>query len=227
MTVSSATATDYGTTMADKLNGSSGKSTATTEADDLQDRFLSVLMAQLQNQDPMNPMDNAEMTSQLAQISTVQGITTLNSTMDTMAAAFSSGQMVQAANLIGHQVMAEGKTLTLSGGQAIGGINLASAADAVTVKVFDSTGTQVDTLELGNTSAGMSNFSWDGTDANGNALAEGAYTFTVAASKEGSEVKATQYALSQVASVVSGTSGLQVQLLTGASVTLSQIQTVF
>lgn len=226
MSVSSATATDYNTTMAEKLNGGSG-TTKTSESEDLQNRFLSVLMAQLQNQDPMSPMDNTEMTSQLAQISTVQGITTLNDTMSSVAAAFSSGQMMQAASLIGHQVMAEGKTLTLAGGQAIGGINLASAADAVTVKVMDATGAQVATLELGKAPAGMTNFSWDGTGTSGDALAEGAYTYSVSASKDGGEVKTTSYALTQVASVVSGASGLQVQLLTGASVNLSQIQTVF
>ena len=72
-------------------------------------RFLTLLVTQLQNQDPLNPLDNAQVTSQLAQLSTVNGINKLNDTMSGLVASFGASQYLQASNLVGHDVMVPGK----------------------------------------------------------------------------------------------------------------------
>lgn len=208
-----------------QLNGTG--TTATSTGNDLQDRFMSVLLAQLKNQDPLNPMDNAEMTSQLAQISTVTGITQLNTSMTGIAEVFSSGQLLQAAGLVGRQVMAEGEALDLSSGEAQAGVKLEGATDQLSIKIFNAQGTQVGTLELGQQAAGFVPFTWDGKDAGGNTLPDGDYTYTVTATNAGTAVTATRYGLDAVSSVASGASGISVQLQTGATIGLSQIQTIY
>ena len=208
-----------------QLNGTGATSTSST--DELQDRFMSVLLAQLKNQDPLNPMDNAEMTSQLAQISTVEGITKLNTSMTGIADVFSSGQLLQAAGLVGRQVMAEGEALNLSGGEAQAGVKLDGASDELSIKIFNAQGSQVGTLELGQQGAGFIPFTWDGKDAGGNTLADGDYTYTVTATNAGTAVTTTRYGLDAVSSVASGASGISVQLQTGATIGLSQIQTIY
>ena len=87
------------------------KNTAKSAADDVQDRFLKLLVTQMKNQDPLNPLDNAQVTTQLAQISTVNGIEKLNATIEAMASSFTSGQSLQAATMIGKDVLVPGSTL--------------------------------------------------------------------------------------------------------------------
>ena len=224
MAVSNVTSSS-GADLIAQLNGAGATSTSST--DELQDRFMSVLLAQLKNQDPLNPMDNAEMTSQLAQISTVTGITKLNDSMTGIAEVFSSGQLLQAAGLVGRQVMAEGDTLNLSGGEAQAGVKLDGATDQLSIKIFNAQGSQVGTLELGQQAAGFVPFTWDGQDASGNALADGDYSYTVTATRTGAAVEATRYGVDAVSSVASGASGISVQLQTGSTIGLSQIQTIY
>src|SRR4051812_19745869 len=90
---------------AKKAGGTSGTGTDTVTADT--DKFMTLLVAQLQNQDPMNPMDNAQMTSQLAQLQTVTGINTLNTTLNSLKSSYQSSESMQATNLIGHGVLVE------------------------------------------------------------------------------------------------------------------------
>ncbi len=208
-----------------QLNGTS--TAATSSTNELQDRFMAVLLAQLKNQDPLNPMDNAEMTSQLAQISTVEGITKLNTSMTGIAEVFSSGQLLQAAGLVGRQVMAEGDALDLSGGEAQAGVKLDGATDQLSINIFNAQGSQVGTLELGKQAAGFVPFTWNGQDSGGNALPDGDYNYTVTATRSGTAVEATRYGMDAVSSVASGASGISVQLQTGATIGLSQIQTIY
>ena len=102
--------------------------------------FLKMLTVQMQNQDPLNPMDNAEMTSQMAQMSTVSGIEKLNTTLNSLVDNIGTSQSMQAASMIGKGVLVPGSGLTLSDGAAYAGINLESAADQVTLKIMDSSG---------------------------------------------------------------------------------------
>lgn len=163
-----------------------------------QDRFLKLLVTQMKNQDPLNPMDNAEITSQMAQLSTVTGIEKLNETLN----AFTKAQAFQSVNMIGHYVLAPGEHMDLASGTALGGVELASAADDVTVNIFDSKGNLVKTLDLDKLDAGVNAFTWDGKNEAGAAAADGSYTFTVTAKLDGEAVNATSLAVGKVQSVL-------------------------
>lgn len=141
--------------------GTTLKSAGQTSADAQQDRFLKLLVAQLNNQDPMNPMDNAQMTSQMAQINTVSGIQQLNETMKSMASQFTSMQVMQGAGMIGHGVMLESNTLSIDAGKARGAIDLQGDASNVSVQILSPGGQVLDTINLGAKSAGQHTFEWD------------------------------------------------------------------
>jgi flagellar basal-body rod modification protein FlgD len=178
---------------------SKGASKSNTQA--LQDRFLTLLVTQLKNQDPTDPMDNAELTMQLAQMSTVEGISKLNTSLATLLTQSQNAVVMQGASLVGHQVLATGDSLELTSSGAVGGVDLASAVDRATVSIYDPKGALVKTIELGQSDAGFSRFAWDGKDNAGKAVATGEYTFKVTASAEGESVDATTYALGSVISV--------------------------
>jgi len=202
------TATSSSSILAALNSSSSASSTSsTTTAEDIQNRFLTLLVAQLENQDPLNPLDNTEITSQLSQMSTVQGIEQLNTTLSSLVDSLADTQTVQASALIGKTVLVPGSHLTLSEGAAYGGVNLASAADAVTVKIYDSSGSLVQTQSLGAADAGNLLFSWDGSTDSGTTATDGAYTFKVTATKGSSSVTAEAHQLGTVSALTRTTSG--------------------
>ena len=138
-------------------------SNATAAANDSSnpDRFLKLLVAQMQNQDPLNPLDNAQVTSQMAQISTVSGIEKLNRSIGAMGTSFAQMQQMQGAALVGREVMLAGDALTLdANGMAGGGFEIERAADVVTVDILSATGTVLDTIDVGAQSAGRHSFEW-------------------------------------------------------------------
>jgi len=172
-----------------------------------EDRFMKLLVAQMKNQDPLNPLDNAQVTSQLAQLSTVTGIDKLNTTLEAMMSSTQSNQSLQAASMIGHGVLAPGSSLSLSGGQAAFGIELSAPADSATVTIRDSSGRPVHQIVLGSLSAGTVPLQWDGMTNAGVAAANGTYTFDVSATTAGQKVPATTLGFGQVTSVSGGTQG--------------------
>ena len=180
---------------------------STSQLTATQDRFLSLLVAQLKNQDPLNPMDNAQITTQLAQLSTVTGIEKLNTTLQTLLQNSQDSQTTQAAALVGQAVMVPGSALTLSKGAAVGGFELASDADAVTVTVTDSNGAAIRTMPLGAMTSGLHNFTWDGTTDSGATAADGNYKITVAATAGADKVTATALNLGVVRSVITNATG--------------------
>jgi len=125
-----------------------------------QDRFLKLLVTQLQNQDPLSPMDNAELTSQIAQINTVTGIAALNTSVQGLSSQFLQMQTVQGAALVGKDVIVPGNKMDIADGVGQGGFSIDTAADAVKVEVLNPAGRVVDTLQLGAQSAGMHGFDW-------------------------------------------------------------------
>jgi flagellar basal-body rod modification protein FlgD len=178
---------------------SSSDVTATSQSD----RFLKLLVAQMKNQDPLNPLDNAQVTTQMAQISTVSGIEKLNQTLQ----AFTQAQAFQAVGMVGRSVLVPGNNLELSGGQAVAGVDLSQAVDSMDVSVLDANGSVVRTMSLGKHDAGVAMFPWNGLDNNGNALPDGSYSFRVNAVATGKSTSATSLALGQVSSVLMDKSG--------------------
>jgi flagellar basal-body rod modification protein FlgD len=125
------------------------------------DRFLKLLVTQMQNQDPLNPLDNAQVTSQMAQINTVSGVEKLNETVAGLNRQFMQMQALQGASLVGRGVTIAGDRLHVDdGGQAVGGFELAGAADRVRVEVLNGAGRVVDTLDLGAQTTGRHAFDW-------------------------------------------------------------------
>lgn len=177
-------------------NTGNSASTANTLSDQAgvdaeQNKFLTLLVTQLQNQDPLNPTDNAELTSQLAQLSTVTGVNQLNATLNTLQTSFQSSQALQATNMIGHGVLFSGDDLKLKTSQAVYGVNVPVAADSVVVSIINSAGKVVHTIDMGKQAAGTTTMGWDGTDDNAGGagvpgtLPDGDYTVSVVAKVNG------------------------------------------
>jgi flagellar basal-body rod modification protein FlgD len=203
---------NYYQSLIDATNGSSKASATKSAISETENRFLKLLTTQLKNQDPLNPMDNAEVTSQLAQISTVSGIEKLNSTLQTILQGSIDSQTTQAAALVGEAVMVPGNGLVLSSGAGVGGLVLDTDADAVTVTISDSNGIVQRTLKLGDLEAGLHNFTWDGTTDSGAKAADGNYTIKVEATAGDDKVKTTALNLGVVRSVITGATGYTLDL---------------
>jgi flagellar basal-body rod modification protein FlgD len=212
---------------------------ATTSGDSVQadtDKFMTLLVTQLKNQDPLNPLDNAQVTSQLAQLQTVTGVNKLNETLNTLKASYQSSEAMQATNLIGHGVLVEGSNVTLSSSKAIMGVELGSDVDNLKVVISDKSGKAVQTMDLGAQKAGVVPLAWDGVpdatkvDANGKpvTLADGNYTFQIVATKGGDKVSdARTLAFDSVASVTTNsTDGVKLNLPGKGVVTLADIKQV-
>ncbi|MDP1733954.1 MAG: flagellar hook assembly protein FlgD [Sulfuritalea sp.] len=210
----------------DSVNGTVNTKAKSTTAD-TQDRFLKLLTTQLKNQDPLNPMDNAQLTSQLAQISTVDGIERLNATLQKLVSSSVDAEAVQAAGLVGHQVMVAGSGLTLTDAGAAGGVELAAAADQVTLTIKDTNGLTIRTIELGNLNAGMHNFGWDGKADSGAQAVNGAYSVSVAAKRGSETVQASSLQLAGVLSVNRSSQGVTLDLGQLGLAKMSDIKQIF
>ncbi|MBL8384905.1 MAG: flagellar hook assembly protein FlgD [Burkholderiales bacterium] len=182
-----------------------------------EDRFLALLVAQMKNQDPLNPLDNAQVTSQLAQISTVNGIEKLNETLGRLMASNDSMRSLQAAAVVGREVLVDGNTIALAGGKAgTGGFELAEAADEVVIKVTSAAGLEVNRVTVRDVQAGIHGFLWDGKTDAGVAAADGRYTFSVQAKRGTAEVSATPLVGRRVDGVSNTADGLSLATEGGA-----------
>ena len=131
------------------INGA--KNNDSNNIQDAQDRFMTLLVTQMKNQDPLKPMDNAQVTSQLAQLSTVTGIEKMNSTLESFMANMQSSQSLQMSNLIGHDVLVDGNDISFDGTGGYFGVELPSSANELTVTITDTAGKQVRKISLGKT----------------------------------------------------------------------------
>ena len=202
---------------------SDAATTKATASEDMQTRFMTLLMTQLKNQDPLNPTDANQMTAQLSQISTVSGIEKLNATMDKLLASYSGTQNMQAAGMIGKTVLIAGNGLELGASGALGGVNLDAAAQSVTVTIKDASGNVVQTQELGTQAAGVMNFVWDGKSDKGEALPVGNYTFNVKAANGGTAITSTALQAGMVSALTMAKDGMSLQLSGNKTVAYSDI----
>jgi len=219
-------ATTQSQVLASLSQASAQASAQAGDAGALQDRFLKLLVTQMQNQDPLNPMDNAQVTSQLAEISTVSGIDTLNTTVAGMQSAFLAAQSLQASALIGHSVLAPGNDLILQNGAAAGGLQLDQPADAVTVTVIGANGQTVKTIKLGPQQAGTRTFAWDGSTDAGGTAPDGAYVFKVDAVQGGKPISVQALGYGLVQSVTLGSGQVQLNTIGLGTVNLSDVKQI-
>ena len=197
------------------------KANAATDPAAAQDRFLKLLVAQLNNQDPMNPLDNAQMTSQIAQINTVTGIQQLNQTMASMAAQFNSLQVMQGTALVGRSVLTEGSTVTIDDKTGKGGFELASAATSVKVEIVNANGQVVDTVDMGGQCAGRRLFNWDRSKYAGST---DGLRFRVTALNGNTQVGTTSLALSKVVAAGAEDGQLMLNLSNGQAIRYTDIK---
>jgi flagellar basal-body rod modification protein FlgD len=217
-TTTSATATDpYAALTASTAakNAATGTSDAATA-----DRFLKLLVTQMKNQDPLNPMDNAQITSQMAQINTVSGIQQLNTTVAGLNTQFVQMQALQGASLVGHDITLQGSRLDVSAGNGLGGYDLAATADSVKVQILSPAGVVVDTVDLGAETAGRHGFSW-----NASGLPDGApYQFRLVATSGAAAVAATPLMRDRVQAVTTTSGGLVLQTQNSGDVAYADVK---
>lgn len=195
-----------------------------TDPNAMQDRFLKLLVAQLQNQDPMNPMDNAQMTTQMAQINTVTGIQQLNLTMQTMAEQFAAMQTLQGTQMIGRSVLVPGNKLAYGGdGTATGAFDLAGAAPSVKVEVVTPGGVVVGSVDMGALDKGRQNFTWDASGYDGD---KSALTFRVAATNQDGAIASTPLMQARVTGTGVDAGALTLTLDNGSTVKYASISAV-
>ena len=216
-TSSAAPAATANATTASTGASAEGIDSQAASASDASDRFLKLLVAQMRNQDPLNPLDNAQVTSQMAQISTVQGIEKLNTSMQAWMTQSSAVQQLEGAGLVGRRVLVEGSGIDLAGGTersggVRGGYTLPSAAAQVRVEVLDAAGQPVATIERSGVDAGVHTFEWDGRDGSGRALPDGRYRLRAMAGEADAMKPVGTLSAASVTAVIASAQGTRIEL---------------
>ncbi|MEQ4537412.1 flagellar hook assembly protein FlgD [Pseudomonas berkeleyensis] len=189
--------------------------------------FLNLLVAQLNNQNPLEPQGNGEFIAQLAQFSQVEGIEKLNTSMGSMLSSFQSSQALQASSLVGRKVIVPSEKAVVDTSESFKASTILPVSSSnVYVNVYDNSGALVTRVNLGEQAAGNVSFIWDGKDADGNVVPPGTYKFEAQATY-GSETKGLYTLLpANVDSVTLGGSELMLNLAGLGSVPLSQVQVI-
>jgi flagellar basal-body rod modification protein FlgD len=198
---------------------SAANSLGASSASEQSDRFLKLLVSQMKNQDPLNPLDNAQVTSQMAQISTVTGLEKLNSTVGGLNGQFLQLQAMQGAALVGHDVALEGNALRVKNGAGDGGFTLGSKADTVKVEVLNGAGSTLDTLTFSGVDAGQHDFSWTVPSS----MANDNLSFKVTATAGGKPVDVTELTHKSIRAVSTKDNSLSLDVGDGQSVPYSDV----
>lgn len=215
------------TTPSDATSALGALASTTKSSSDSEQRFLKLLVTQLNNQDPLNPLDNAQLTSQLAQMSTVSGIEKLNGAFQSLLAQSGSSQVLQSASLIGRTVLVPGNDLALKQGVDVPfAVDMPGAAESVKVTITNAAGETVRSYDLGALPQGVKTLSWDGAADNGVAVADGAYTLNVVATGGGASVAASALTYANVASVAQGANGVALDLGASRKASLSDVRLI-
>lgn len=213
-----------GNSLASNITAQQGTGKAGAELN--QADFIELLVAQVKNQDPSKPMDPSQFMNQLAQFSTVNGVKDLNTSFNSLAGKLTSDQALQAAGLVGRDVLIAGDTATLENGGSIKGrITLPQSAADVTLKVVNAQGAEVRSLPLGSAREGTLQFQWDGFEDDGSAALPGQYRL-VAEGLIGGEQQGLDMAVeTRVNSITLGQEGAatQLNLASGEIVPLGQV----
>jgi len=192
--------------------------------------FITLMLAQLQNQDPTSPVDSNTFLTQLAQLSEVQGITSLNTNFSALSGSLTSNQALQASSLLGHQALVNSSTATIAAGATVtGAVNVPQNTSQVTLSITDSSGALVSQINLGAQSAGLANFSWNGTTGNGSQAPAGTYTLTAqyaGATSGGTAATTLVNGTVESVSMGAGSAGLTLNVAGVGSVPFSVVQQI-
>ena len=192
--------------------------------------FLTLMLAQLQNQDPTSPVDSNEFLSQLASLSEVQGINQLNTSFASLSNSLVSNQALQASSLLGHQAMVASSTASLAtaGGTVSGAVSVPQTSSSVVLNITNSAGVLVNSINLGAQSAGLADFSWNGQTSSGSAAPAGTYSLSAQVNGVSGGTAVTTLVSGTVDSVTmgSGATGLTLNIAGLGSVPFSSVQQI-
>jgi flagellar basal-body rod modification protein FlgD len=209
-----------GTSSAASTSASGGVSLGGTD-------FLTLMLAQLQNQDPTSPVDSNVFLTQLAELSEVQGITQLNTSFTTLSNSLVQNQTMQASSLLGNTALVPSSTATLAtaGATVTGAVAVPQTTSQVQVDIADSTGNVVQQINLGAQQAGIANFSWNGTESNGAQAPAGQYTISAQVNGVAAGTNISTYVNGVIQSVTmgSGSTGMYVNVSGQGPVLLSNV----
>ena len=203
-----------------------------------QEDFMKLMMAQMKHQDPTKPMENGDFISQMAQFSSVKGLKEIKDSFNTLANALQSSQALQASSMVGRKVMVPGSSTELTTqGKLRGSIELSSASESVTVKVFNKSGEQVHTVDLGQRGKGSAQFSWDGVIKKANpevpgsedvVAPPGVYSIKAEAMIDGEIQSVNTFVVDKVDSVslAKDSKGVTLNLTNAGATTLAQVQEI-
>ena len=178
-----------------------------------QEEFMRLLVAQLNNQDPTKPLDNAEFLSQIAQFSMVDGVQAMETSLSDLGASMVSNRAIQASSLVGRDVISASNQAAFLQGENIDGVvALPVAASSVQIQVSDSAGQLVKVLDIGSVGAGIHKFSWDGSLADGESIPAGNYEVTATGLVDGAVEALPAFASARVESVSIGAGGAEISL---------------
>ncbi|WDY59453.1 flagellar hook assembly protein FlgD [Pseudomonas sp. PSKL.D1] len=192
------------------------------------DAFLQLLVTQMQHQNPLDPQENGEFVAQLAQFSSLEGITSLNESVTSITNAMASSQALQASSLVGRSVVVQNDKAIVDTAESFNAqFVVPQAISEAKVTIKDSEGNTVKTIELGEQAAGYADFIWDGTNSSGEKVDPGTYTFTATTTVDGESVQMNTLLPAKVTSVSFNATGEMVLNLAGVGkVSLSDVQTI-
>lgn len=197
-----------------------------------QNAFLELMIAQMENQSPLDPQDNAQFVAELAQFTSVENLTSLNDSVsalsESLESQFRSSQALQASAMVGRDVMVTGDTTAKSATGAVSAIiDLPTATGDLKVNVVDQTGALVHEANLGQNLAGEVDFFWTGQDAGGEPLPAGNYKVVAEARVDGSMQQVNTWVSANVDSVsIAGDGGITLNLAGLPSVSINEVKEI-
>lgn len=193
---------------------------------DLQKNFLTLLIAQIKNQDPTDPIKNTELTSQLAQINTATGIQKLNNTVLGFSSQINKSQNLQVSSLIGHRVMIPKTEINHNEDNTSFSMELIGHATSVKIQITDNKGNIVHVKKIENIKPGIYNFIWDGKDLNKNSVKYGKYKISVIAKNNNENVPVEILNEAVVHSIITSSGDPIIDLGDAGNITLSKIRVI-
>ena len=191
--------------------------------------FMNLMVQELQNQNPLDPMSNTNYIAELAQFNSMNQLTSMNSTLKSLVSSQNQATLTNAANLIGRTVQASGNTFGFTSGSPSSlNYSLPQNANSVSLDIYNASGNLVYNTNLGSLSSGSQSFNWDGLENNGSSAPNGNYTFSVGGTgANGNVVTAATYTNATVMGLTTSSSGaVQLELSNGSTVPLSSVTNV-
>ena len=216
-------------TVSSTSDTSSTSTISTTHSTTLdQSDFITILLAQLQYQDPNNPMDDKEMAAQLVQYSSLQMLTNINDNLTTLVTNSSDENITSGVNYIGKSIKSTGYNLTVNDGTVSTlYYSLGESVTDATANIYDSDGDIIRSVSLGSKGSGDYSFVWDGKDTNGNTCSDGTYGIIIKANNADGDSVVVQSQISGVVTGVKNSSGtVYLELEDGRTVELSNVTEV-